>query len=144
MQSILLTIRDPARAKAFFEEKVAFTTGPVELDHMLKSGENNIVVVDVRDAEDYRKSHIPSAINLPRETWDSARGLSKDKTNIVYCYSQNCHLAANACVAFASKGFPVMELDGGFAVWKEHDLDTEPGLANRLRQMGEKAIHPRR
>jgi hypothetical protein len=36
-------------------------------------------------------------------------------------------------VAFARQGFPVMELDGGFAVWKEYELDIEHEPANRLR-----------
>lgn len=120
-----MTRPDPQKAKAYFENKVAFTTGPVELSRMIKSGEVN--VVDVREAEDYEKGHIPGAINLPHDTWASATNLSRDKTNVVYCYSQQCHLAAKACVIFAEKGFPVMELEGGFNVWEEHELETEEG-----------------
>lgn len=133
MQTSATKIHDPARARAYFENKVAFTTGPVELDHLLKSGENHVTIVDVRAAEDYGKGHIPGAINLPKETWDNPAGLSKDKTNVVYCYSQVCHLAANACLAFASKGFPVMELEGGFDIWKEHELDIEHEPVNRMK-----------
>ena len=29
-------INDPAKAKAYFEAKMAFTTGPVELERMMK------------------------------------------------------------------------------------------------------------
>ena len=136
MQTTLTRIHEPAKAKAYFENKLAFTTGPVELERMIKSGENNINVVDVRAAEDYAKGHIPGAINLPKETWDSLEGLAKDKTNVVYCYTQQCHLAANACFQFAGKGYPVMELEGGFEVWKEHELDIEEGQANRLKKGG--------
>lgn len=121
--------QDPARARAFFEQKVAFTTGPVELNHAIQ-GHENIVVVDVREAEDYAKAHVPGAINLPKGTWDTPEGLQKDAMNIVYCYTQQCHLAANACVKFAGQGYPVMEMDGGFEAWQENDLDTEKG-ANR-------------
>jgi rhodanese-related sulfurtransferase len=120
--------QDPARARAFFEQKVAFTTGPVELERAIKSHEN-IVVVDVREAEDYAKAHIPGAINLPKGSWDNPDGLQKNRTNVVYCYTQQCHLAANACVRFAAQGFPVMELDGGFETWREHDLETESGAS---------------
>lgn len=136
MQTLTTQIHDPARARAYFENKVAFTTGPIELDHFLKSGENHITVVDVRAAEDYAKGHIPGAINLPKENWGTPAGLSKDKTNVVYCYSQVCHLAANACLAFASKGFPVMELEGGFDTWKEHELDIEHEPVNRMKGSG--------
>jgi len=127
-------IHSPEKAKAYFEDKLAFTTGPVELSRWMKSGEDNLVIVDVRAAEDFNKGHIPGAINIPREDWENPRGLSKDKTNVVYCYTQQCHLAANACVRFAGRGYPVMELDGGFEVWKEHDLDIEESSANRLKQ----------
>ena len=118
--------QDPTRARAFFEQKVAFTTGPVEVEHAIKNHEN-IVIVDVREAEDYAKAHIPGAINLPRGSWQNPDGLQKDRTNIVYCYTQQCHLAANACVAFAGQGYPVMELDGGIEAWQENDLETETG-----------------
>jgi rhodanese-related sulfurtransferase len=121
--------QDPSRARAFFEQKVAFTTGPVELSHAIE-GHENIVIVDVREAEDYAKAHIPGAVNLPKGTWDKPEGLRKDAMNIVYCYTQQCHLGANACVRFASQGYPVMEMDGGFEAWQENDLDTESG-ANR-------------
>jgi len=137
MQNTMARIHDPARARAYFEDKLAFTTGPVELERWIKSGENNLVVVDVREAEDYAKGHIPGAINLPKEKWENPQGLSKDKTNVVYCYTQQCHLAANACARFASSGYPVMELEGGFEIWKEHDLDIEEASTNRFKSGGQ-------
>lgn len=134
MQTKMSRIHPPERAKAYFEDKLAFTTGPVELDKWIRSGEDNLVVVDVRAAEDYAKGHIPGAINVPRDQWSEPKGLSKDKTNVVYCYTQQCHLAANACVQFASKGYPVMELEGGFEAWKDNELETEEESTNRLKQ----------
>jgi rhodanese-related sulfurtransferase len=127
-------IHDPAKAKAYFENKLAFTTGPVELERMIKSGDNHMNVIDVRAAEDYDKGHIPGAINLPEVKWGTCEGLAKDKTNVVYCYTQQCHLAAEACFQFARKGYPVMELDGGFETWKEHELDVENQPAHRFRK----------
>ncbi|PYJ58746.1 MAG: rhodanese [Verrucomicrobia bacterium] len=114
---------DPAKAREFFEQKMTFTTGPVELNRMLK--DENINVIDVRAAEDFAKGHIPSAVNLPKDKWDSAQGLKKDKINVLYCYTQQCHLAANAALELASRGFPVMELEGGFETWKEYELEVE-------------------
>jgi rhodanese-related sulfurtransferase len=125
-------VQDAAKARAYFEQKMAFTTGPVELDRMIKSHEP-ITLIDVREREDFAKGHIPGAINLPHDSWDNPKGLQKDRTNVVYCYTQVCHLAAKACVAFAAKGYPVMELDGGFETWKEYELDIEPEPANRLK-----------
>ena len=51
MQTTLTRIHDPAKAKAYFEAKLAFTTGPGELERMIKSGDNHINCVDVREAE---------------------------------------------------------------------------------------------
>ncbi len=130
--------QDVSRAKAFFEQKIAFTTGPVELDHAIK-GHENIVIVDVREAEDYAKGHIPGAINLPRANWQNAEGLQKNRTNIVYCYTQQCHLAAHACATFAGQGYPVMELEGGFEGWEENDLEVEKG-EGRVGAAGQRAF----
>ena len=138
MQTSTTRIHDPARARAYFEEKLAFTTGPVELDRWIKASEDNLVVVDVRAAQDFAKGHLPGAINLPRENWESLQGLSRDKTNVVYCYTQQCHLAANACLHFATKGYPVMELEGGFDAWRENELEIEAESASRFKTSGER------
>ena len=84
-------IIDPAKAKASFEAKMSFTTGPVELERMMKNNEVN--VVDVRADEDYAEGHIPGAINLPKDQWQALKGVRRDKLNGLYCYSQVCHLA---------------------------------------------------
>ena len=132
MQAALQKIHDPAKAKAYFEDKLSFTTGPIELERMMKSHESAFTIVDVREAEDFAKGHIPGAINVPKDHWGHLDALDKEKTSIVYCYSGVCHLGASACVVFATHGYPVMELDGGFAAWKEYDLDVEKAGANRL------------
>ena len=145
MQSHIARIHSPAQAKQYFEQKLAFTTGPVELDRWIKSGEDNLVVIDVRAADDYAKGHIPGAINVPKENWNNPQGLSRDKTNVIYCYTQQCHLAANACVQFASRDYPVMELEGGFEAWRENELDVEEASANRFKtSTGERATASRR
>lgn len=116
-------ISDPAKAKEYFEAKMAFTTGPVELERMMKNDEVN--VIDVRAAEDFAKGHIPGAVNLPKDQWQSLKGLRKDKVNVLYCYSQVCHLAATGAVEFAEKGYPIMELDGGWRWWKDDGFTIE-------------------
>ena len=112
------------QAEEYFAAKNAFTTGPVELSQKIENGDN-IVVVDVREEKDFRKGHIPGAVNLPEDQWQTLQGLSKDVPNIIYCYSQNCHLAARAAQRFAHEGYAVMEMEGGFEAWKENDLEVE-------------------
>lgn len=117
------TLPDTAKAREYFESKLAFTTGPIELDRERQTG--RCVIVDVRATEDYDKGHIPGAISLPEDQWDNPKGLAHDCLNVVYCYSQVCHLAAKAAVKFASRDYPVQELEGGFKGWEQHQLEIE-------------------
>ena len=75
---------DPDQARQYFADKLAFTTGPVELARHLKQSKE-LAVIDVREAEDYRKGHVPGAINLPHDKWSTAEGLRKDALNVLYC-----------------------------------------------------------
>ena len=122
------TIPSAAKAKKYFQDKMAFTTGPVELERWAKQGQP-VQIVDVRAAEDYAEGHIPGAVNLPKTEWGNAKlvkaKLQKKQLNVLYCYSQVCHLAATAAVEFAKQGYPVMELDGGWRWWKNDGFDIE-------------------
>ena len=131
MQSQIKLV-DPAKAKAYFQDKIDFTTGPVELDRMIQEG-LPVNIVDVREAEDFSAGHIRGSVNLPHERWETLEGLRRDRMNILLCYSQQCHLAAKAAVLFAERGYSVMEMDGGFKAWKESDLDVEGGTVNRIK-----------
>lgn len=129
---IELKKNDPAKARQYFTDKLQFTTGPMELSKCLK--QPNVAVIDVRETEDFAKEHVPGAINMPRERWTNGDGLRKDGINVLYCYSQQCHLAAMAAVEFAGKGYSVIEMEGGFDAWKEYELDTESGTTSASRR----------
>ena len=58
---------------------------------------------------------------------------TKDRTAVIYCYSQTCKLAAAAAVEFASAGIPVVEMEGGFEAWEKNQLPVE-NKASRLRR----------
>ena len=120
----MMTISSPKKASKYFRAKMEFTTGPVELNSMIQLQEP-INIIDVRKGEDFRLGHIPGAINKYRHLDASMTGLSKDRNNIIYCYSEDCHLAASAACVFAENGYPVLELEGGFEGWKERNLPVE-------------------
>ncbi len=119
-----MLVTSPKKARKFFDAKMNFTTGPMEL-HMMIKGDENVNIVDVRASEDYIKGHIPGAINLPKEKWGSRAGLRTDRVNVIYCYSEVCHLAAAGAREFAEHDFPVMELEGGFEQWEHYELPVE-------------------
>lgn len=111
-------------ARAHFAAKNGFTTGTHEVTGMLDR-KDGIVVVDVRLPSDFRKGHVPGAVNLPKGKWDKPAGLSKDKLNILYCYNQTCHMAAEAAVQLLAQGYPVAEMEGGFATWEANSYPIE-------------------
>jgi rhodanese-related sulfurtransferase len=61
---------------------------------------------------------VPGAISLPKGKWEKATGLAKHRLNVLYCYNQQCHLASEAAAVLAAQGYPVVEMEGGFAAWE--------------------------
>jgi len=119
------TMTDPKRAQQYFADKMSFTTGPAELKRWLDAHEC-LNIVDVRRREDYDEGHIPGALSLPKDEWhEGESALAKDKINVLYCYSAVCHLAPEAALVFSRKGYPVMELEGGFDAWTQYKLPVE-------------------
>ena len=114
-------------ARQYFRAKTAFTTGTHEVLGAIDRGDD-VVIVDVRLPSDFQAAHIPGAINLPKGTWNSARGLAKDKLNILYCYSQTCHMAADAATELVAKGYAVQEMEGGFATWQAAGYRVATGV----------------
>ena len=112
------------KAKSFFESRLEFVRGPFELKHMIEEGEK-LNIIDVRSPEDYAKEHIPGAVNLPHDKWSTFKGLSKDRTNVVYCYTVVCQIATKAAKYFAEHDFPVIELQGGMEYWKKSNFPLE-------------------
>jgi rhodanese-related sulfurtransferase/predicted transcriptional regulator len=98
------------------------TTHPAELDLMLRRNED-IVIVDVRETEDYERGHVPGALNLPPNQWHNSERLCEDALNIVYGYSPRCQLATRASRTFGGQGYLVIEMAGGFESWKSNSFD---------------------
>jgi rhodanese-related sulfurtransferase len=61
---------------------------PRELQNLVKAHRGAVIVVDVRNLEEYKEGHIPGAIDIPLEVFASkSTMLGKDKTIVVYCNS---------------------------------------------------------
>ncbi len=120
MQSYPNVTFDTERAKEHFLNKVSYSLGPVELKNMIEKDLNHFNLIDLRSYEDYLEGHIPFAMHLPPEQIEEHWNMfEKEKINIIYCYNPFCHLAAKNAVIIAEKGYPVMELCGGYHAWKD-------------------------
>lgn len=115
---------DPVEAEAYFSARERHTTGPMDVHEALET-QIPIILVDVRAPGDFEKEHIPGAVHLPKERWSTCAGLQRDKVNVVYCYTEVCHLALRAAIEFARHGFPVRVMDGGIQSWKDYGYGTE-------------------
>src|SRR5690606_36250892 len=120
----LMQTQDTVQARDYFAQRLAFTTGPFEVDGMMKRGEP-ITLLDVRLPSDYAQGHIPGALNLPKGKWHTLKGLTKDRMTVIYCYNQTCQLVVEAAVELASNGYPVLAMEGGVSTWEEYGLPVE-------------------
>lgn len=84
------------------------------------------VLVDVRDAGSFRRSHIPGALSvLDHNVAEFVATADKDKTVVVYCYHGNSSLGGAAY--FLENGFrEVYSMSGGFAAWRGPTEQPEP------------------
>ena len=83
--------------------------------------EGNVVVLDVREPDEYEQGALPNALHIPRghlEAQIEGRAVDRDQTIVVYC-------AGGVRSAFAAKtlqelGYTdVLSVVGGFGKWKD-------------------------
>lgn len=122
-------ISSPKFSREFSAAQILFTASPVELSHQIDAREV-LNIVDVRDANDFAGGHLPGARNLPRNLWADASLLRRDTMNVLYGPATDPYLTAMALVEFSKRGFPVMEMKGGFEAWKECNLPVEREAQN--------------
>ena len=83
--------------------------------------EPDVVLLDVRTAEEYAEGHIAGAVNIDQSQSDfvgkvKAR-LSAEKTIALYCRSGR--RSASAASRLAAEGYKCVNLSGGILAWKE-------------------------
>jgi rhodanese-related sulfurtransferase len=101
------------------------------LAQCIQSG--STVVIDSRQAPDYRAAHIPGAFNLPvslRERDVRARmdGISIATPLVIYCQSMGCDFDEQMAMRLLDIGYQDITLfAGGWVAWQDyastHELD---------------------
>lgn len=96
-------------------------------DFELAIKDENVIIVDVRTADEYSDGHIPNAINIDVKRagflYEADEKLSKDKTIAVYC--QGGVRSRKAASLLSDDGYTVVNLAGGFSEWKGAGKETE-------------------
>ena len=114
-------------AVEYFKAKLAYEMTPYALKGLLVDKKaTDLLVLDVRSAEQFNAGHLPTAQNIPlADLAGKLSTLPKDKTIVTYCSNITCALAPKAALVLAEKGFKVMEMYGGFATWTEYGFPVE-------------------
>ena len=123
---VWLALRDAAAARLAEVERAAHEylgedverIGHDELIGRLRRGE--VVLVDVRPAEEYAAGHIEGARSVPLEELEQKLGeLPADREIVAYCRGPLCAYAHEAVRQLRAAGRPARRLEEG---WPEWDL----------------------
>src|SRR5581483_2926378 len=93
-------------------------------------------LVEVLPAAEYKREHLPQAVNIPLQTItaETTRPLRKDVAVIVYCSDYQCDLSARAAWRLESMGFQeVYRYTPGKADWLAAGWETEGTEAKKPR-----------
>ena len=137
--------------KEFYEVENAVYVSPHSLRKSMDKGQLEVILVDLRSAQEYEASHIIGAINIPaysdpntsaygeEERIISAfRKLPQGKDIVVYCYSMPCMTGRKIGLMLAKNGIFVKHLGIGWNEWRyfwnlwNHDAETPTFVENYI------------
>lgn len=99
-----------------------------ELTHRTETGD--VLVLDVRPAEEYQAGHIAGAISIPHDQLAARLAeLPPGVEVIAYCRGRYCVLAPQAVRLLRERGYPARPLDGGLPDWRQAGLPIDGAAA---------------
>ena len=85
--------------------------------------EEDVIVLDVRPAEEYRAGHIPGARSIPiDELAAHLQDLPADRQIVAYCRGPYCVFADEAVALLRARGYRAARLVEGFPDWRAAGL----------------------
>ncbi len=114
----------PIAAGPDYSKKIETTKlSPHDLRRLVESAKADYVLIDVRDETEYKEGHIPTAINIPVETFAAKSDiLPKEKKIIVYCNSGGRSYTAYRKLMKLAYANIYQTI---FAEWKDAGMPTE-------------------
>jgi len=97
---------------------IDYNSGTLMAEQIPAGDYKKLFVLDVRDAAQFAKDHIPGAVNIEwRKVFAERAKLPKDKTVLVYCNTSS--FSAQVAMALRMDGFEnIRILHGGYGEWK--------------------------
>lgn len=106
--------------------------GEVELvtreDLLPRLARDEVLLLDVRPAEEYAAGHIPGAVSLPFDrVAESVAQLPADTEVVAYCRGGWCVMAHDAVRLLQAEGRAARRLEDGMLEWRVAGLPVEAG-----------------
>jgi rhodanese-related sulfurtransferase len=100
-----------------------------QLQQIMKS-EQQVVILDVRTAQEFEQGHIPNALNISHKELEARlTELSGAKNTQVVIYCRSGRRAEVAKQVLVTNGFNQLDhLEGDFNGWTSNNLPTSKGL----------------
>lgn len=97
-----------------------------QMAQRLSSGNNEMIVLDVRETTSFEQSHIPGAVNLPRGQIEIlVNTMLPDPTQTIVAYCDCGRISTLAASTLQRLGFTkVCALDGGINAWRAEGYPT--------------------
>jgi rhodanese-related sulfurtransferase len=96
-----------------------------------KAAAGELLVLDVRPAEEYAAAHLPHARSLPvNELKKRLAELPKDTPLVAYCRGPFCLMAKNAVDLLRKRGYQAFHLSDGVAEWRARGLPITSDVAS--------------
>ena len=93
-----------------------------------RAGRGDVVILDVRPAEEFAAGHIPGALSVPLDRLDeNLARLPKRRPIVAYCRGPYCVLAPVAVERLRSLGFRAQRLEDGMPEWRLAGLPVATG-----------------
>jgi rhodanese-related sulfurtransferase len=101
----------------------------VEQGELLRRAKRrDVVVLDVRPAEEFVAGHIAGALSVPlAELKRRLAELPRDRRVVAYCRGPYCVLAAEAVRLLRQRGVDAVRLKEGYPEWRDAGLPVESG-----------------
>ena len=102
----------------------------------LKGQNGDLTLVNTLAANEFDKTKIPGATNIPLASSDFAARVEqeaggKDKPVVVYCASQQCNSSEKAAQKLEAAGFTaVSRYTGGAAAWQKEAEEPQTSQCN--------------
>lgn len=90
--------------------------------------DDDVTLIDVRPAEEYRAGHIPGALSIPvNQLKRRVRELPKSREVVAYCRGPYCMYSVEAVAILRKNGYKARRADEGLPDWRASGLPVTAG-----------------